>query len=253
MRIATWNVNSIRIRIEQLIALLKCHSIDTIFLQELKCTNENFPYETFEDLGYNCAVFGQKTYNGVAILSTHLIEDVRVGSEIFNGDSQARYIEALINGFNVASVYVPNGQNVLLPAYTYKLKFLEILTTYYLSKIIATDKYVIGGDFNIARSDLDVYDPETWNEKVCCTKLERDAFEKLLRTGLVDRYRETYENDKIYTWWDYRVGNFAQNKGLRLDYILTTDNITVENCHVDAKIRMNSRPSDHAPVIMDIK
>ncbi|MDR2667216.1 MAG: exodeoxyribonuclease III [Holosporales bacterium] len=252
MRIATWNVNSIRVRVDQLATLLQRYHIDTVLLQELKCANEVFPREMLEDLGYNCAVFGQKSYNGVAILSKHLIEDVTFGCDIFRGDSQARYVEALVNGFKVASVYVPNGQDVHFPAYMYKLKFLEILLNH-LSKTIKIEKYIIGGDFNIARSDLDVYDPQAWNGKVCCTERERNAFEELLKIGLVDCQRVISENDRIYTWWDYRSGHFAQNKGLRLDYILTTKDVLVKCGYVDTKTRTNIRPSDHAPVIVDVE
>lgn len=251
MILATWNVNSIRVRIEHLTELLSTRNIDVILLQELKCLTEIFPKEYFEDLGYNCAIFGQKSYNGVAILSKYRIEELKFGNEIFQNDPQARYIEALINGYKIASVYVPNGQNIRLPAYQYKLDFLNILKTY-LKKEIEEGKFIIGGDFNIARSDLDVYDPKSWKGKVCCTDLERLSFEKILKIGFMDYHRDISGDNSIYTWWDYRHFAFVKNCGLRLDYILTTPDIKIRNCEVDLDIREKERPSDHAPVIMDI-
>ena len=252
MRIATWNVNSIRARIEHLSDFLINKNIDVVLLQEIKCMNEVFPREYFEDLGYNCAVFGQKTYNGVAILSKYLIEDVRTGNEIFHNDEQARYIEAFINGYKIASVYVPNGQDVALPAYEYKLRFLERLIEY-IKPELAENKFIIGGDFNIARSDLDVYNPKSWKGKVCCTDRERALFEDLLSIGLVDYHREMSGDQPIYTWWDYRHSGFAKNYGLRLDYILSSLNISVQNCEIDLETRGKEKPSDHAAVIVDLQ
>lgn len=252
MRIATWNVNSIRTRIEHLTELIQSKNIDVILLQELKCMTEAFPKEYFEDLGYNSLVFGQKTYNGVAILSKYRIECVKFGNEIFENDEQSRYIEAFINGVNIASVYVPNGQDISLPAYAYKLNFLEILKNY-LNEKIKDEKFIIGGDFNIARCDIDVYNPKSWKGKVCCTDKERDLFQDILDIGFSDCHRELSENEPIYTWWDYRHRAFSKNNGLRLDYLLSTKNMEIEDCYVEIETRSKERPSDHAPVIMDIK
>ncbi|MDR0942878.1 MAG: exodeoxyribonuclease III [Holosporales bacterium] len=250
MRIATWNVNSIRVRFEQTVEFLRSNEIDIILLQELKCANDIFPYEPFEDIGYNCSVYGQKTYNGVAILSKHLIEDVKLGNKIFTDDSQARYIEAFINGYRLASVYVPNGGGSI-EAFNYKLEFMDKLSSY-LKEAVKQDGFIIGGDFNVARDDLDVYDPEFWKGKVCCTDEERLAFTALLDIGFTDRLREISGDKKIYSWWDYRRNGFSKNRGLRLDYILTTENVNVKNCRVDLKPRSNTRASDHAPVVMEI-
>lgn len=251
MIIATWNVNSVRARIEHLAEFLKSRDVDVILLQEIKCLTEAFPKEYFEDLGYNCAVFGQKSYNGVALLSKYRIEDIKLGSEIFTDDPQARYIEAFINGYKLASVYIPNGQDVKLPAYQYKLEFLDILHDY-LKTELAENKFILGGDFNIARSDLDVYNPKAWKGKVCCTDPERTRFEDLLTLGLVDHHRAISGDNPIYTWWDYRHAGFAKNYGLRLDYMLTTPNVSIQNCFVDLEMRSKERPSDHAPVVMDV-
>lgn len=251
MILATWNVNSIRARINHLTELLLTRNIDVILLQELKCMTEIFPKEYFEDLGYNCAVFGQKSYNGVAILSKYRIEELKFGNEIFQNDPQARYIEAFINGYKIASVYVPNGQDIQLPAYQYKLNFLNILKNH-LKNEIKEGNFIIGGDFNIARSDLDVYNPKSWKGKVCCTDLERDSFKDILDIGFIDYHRDVSGNRSIYTWWDYRHFGFVKNYGLRLDYILTTPEVNIKNCEIDLVIRAKERPSDHAPVIMEI-
>ncbi|MDR1390938.1 MAG: exodeoxyribonuclease III [Holosporales bacterium] len=252
MRIATWNVNSVRVRVSHLAKMLINDEIDVILLQELKCVTQAFPKGYFEDLGYNCVVFGQKTYNGVAILSKYLVEDIRLGSDIFNSNNEARYVEAFIKGYKIASVYVPNGQGVSLPAYTYKLNFLENLINY-LKNEIEYGELIIGGDFNIARSDIDVYNPDAWRGKVCCTNKERELFESLLEIGLSDCYRLIFKSGIAYTWWDYRHLAFAKNYGLRLDYLLTTKNIRVKNCYVNLDVRAQYRPSDHAPVIMDVE
>lgn len=251
MILATWNINSIRARINHLTELLLTRNIDVILLQELKCMTEIFPKEYFEDLGYNCAVFGQKSYNGVAILSKYRIEELKFGNEIFQNDPQARYIEAFINGYKIASVYVPNGQDIQLPAYQYKLNFLNILKNH-LKNEIKEGNFIIGGDFNIARSDLDVYNPKSWKGKVCCTDLERDSFKDILDIGFIDYHRDVSGNRPIYTWWDYRHFGFVKNYGLRLDYILTTPEVNIKNCEIDLVIRAKERPSDHAPVIMEI-
>ncbi len=250
MKIATWNINSIRVRIEQLSNFLEANNIDVIFLQEIKCQTESFPFETFEDQGYNCAVYGQKTYNGVAILSKHLIEDVRLGSEVFCADPQSRYIDAFINGHRMASVYVPNGQSPDTQTYEYKMDFLKILTKH-VQDTLKYESYIIGGDFNIALTDMDVYNPKLWHDKICCTTKERDALQDLLSVGLVDVSRR-FSEDAIYTWWDYRTRGFEKNNGLRLDYILSTESIKFTGSYVDLKTRALERPSDHAPIIAEI-
>jgi len=254
MRIATWNVNSVRARIEHLVSFLYENDIDVVLLQELKCVTEAFPCEYVEDMGYNCLIYGQKSYNGVAILSKYQIECLQMGNEIFENDPQARYVEALINGHIIASVYVPNGQDVEAPAYKYKVKFLKTLANH-IKEAAQGEKFIIGGDFNIARTDADVYNPKAWRGKVCCTERERELFEDLINIGLRDIMREfaNSETEPIYTWWDYRRYAFAKNYGLRLDYVLTTPNVDVQNCFIDTSTRAKERPSDHAPVIVDVK
>jgi exodeoxyribonuclease-3 len=251
MIIATWNINSARVRAEQLLDLLRGkHGIDVILLQEIKCATEAFPYEFFEDAGYNCAVFGQKSNNGVAILSKHRIEDMRLGSAVFPGDASARYVEALVGEYKISSVYVPNGQAPDTPQYAYKLQFLSTLIAE-LSQVSHDEKFVIGGDFNITRDNVDVYNPELWRGRICCTDAERRKLRELLDVGFCDCLRQISGDKVAYTWWDYRSAGFRKNNGLRLDYILATPNIAVKNCYVDLETRALERPSDHAPVIME--
>ena len=249
MRIATWNINSIRVRMEQLLAFLKEQDIDVLLLQEIKCQDKDFPAFVFENSEYNFALFGQKSYNGVAILSKYRIEDVKLGSEIFVEDSQARYIEAFINGYSFASVYVPNGRSPDDPAYQYKIAFLDTLLGYLSNR---PNNFILGGDFNITMDDRDVYDPKLWKGKICCTDLERERLKEFVQLGYIDINREMNPEKIIYTWWDYRRDALQKDRGLRLDYLFTDPKITVKSCFVDKKTRSQERPSDHAPVVLDI-
>ncbi len=251
MRIATWNVNSVRVRVPLILEFLKRCDIDVLLLQELKCMDEQFPRDFFDDMGYSSAVYGQKTYNGVAIVSRYLIEEIKTGVTVFENDLQARYIEGLICGKRVASVYTPNGQDLNLPAYEYKLNFYDQLARYLLQEI-KNDEFIIGGDFNVARTDLDVYNPKAWKNKICCSDPERQRFQNLVDIGLFDMQREMNPESKLYTWWDYRHDGFKKNNGLRLDYILTTSGIKPTSFHIDLESRAMERPSDHAAVIMEI-
>jgi exodeoxyribonuclease-3 len=261
VRIVTWNINSVRARIEQLCNLLKSwngldanRSVDVILLQEIKCMTEAFPTEILEDLGYNCLIFGQKSYNGVAILSKYRIEDAKLGSDVFIDDPNARYVEAFINGYRMISVYVPNGQSPESSQYQYKLNFLNTLQGVLKQYVRSEDNLIIGGDFNITRDEIDVYDTKIWNgERICCTKPERRKLFEILGIGLRDGHREVSGDVPAYTWWDYRSFSFPKNNGLRLDYILTTSNVKIKNCHVDLNTRNLLKPSDHAPVFVDIE
>lgn len=254
MKIASWNVNSIRARLEHLVSWLGEYKIDVALLQETKCINDAFPKEILEDLGYNCAVFGQKSYNGVAILSKYCMDDVVTGETVFPGDQQARYIEALINGTRVASVYVPNGQSPEAPAYQYKMNFIENLKQHIIILQNNYTTFIVGGDFNIAPTDLDVYNPAQWKGKICCTDRERESFRDLLDScNLQDCMRQFFGPQEVfYTWWDYRTHGFLKNNGLRLDHFLSTNNVELSSCYVNKNIRSLIRPSDHAPIEISI-
>lgn len=248
MKIVTWNVNSVRARLPHVESFLKDEQPDVLLLQELKCESRAFPL-FFEDLGYNYAVYGQKSYNGVALLSKYPIEDVQRGIPNFE-DAASRYIEAFTGGVRVASVYVPNGQAVNSVAYGYKLQFLEALYEHSQYLLTFDEKIIIGGDFNVAPTDDDVYDPIAWKNQVLCSPLEREAFRKIIYAGFTDAVAQSIQGPMPYTWWDYRKGAFAKDSGLRIDHLLLSpqavdslSNTTVHKC-----MREKDKASDHAPV-----
>lgn len=249
MRIITWNVNSIRARLVNVEAFLRNVNPDVLLLQELKCEEQVFP-ESLAELGYNVAIYGQKTYNGVAILSKDPIEELQKGIPEFD-DIQARYIEAFTGGIRVASVYVPNGQSVGAPAYQYKLDFLEHLYKHVQKVLGFGEKFVLGGDFNIAPTDADVHDAVAWKDEILCSQAEREVFFKLQNLGLTDALKQASKNSNPpFTWWDYRKGSFAKDDGLRIDHLLLSANAA--DCLKEARVYRSERAlekaSDHAPV-----
>ncbi len=248
MKIVTWNVNSVRARLPHVENFLKDEQPDVLLLQELKCESYAFPL-SLEDLGYNCAVFGQKTYNGVAILSKYPIEDIQRGIPNFE-DPTSRYIEAFTGGVRVASVYVPNGQEVGSVAYAYKLKFFEGLYDHAQYLLTLDEQIVIGGDFNVAPTDDDVYDPIAWKNQVLCTPLEREAFRKIVYAGFTDAVAQSTQGHMPYTWWNYRQGAFAKDGGLRIDHLLLSPQAadSLNNTTVHRYMRGLEKASDHAPV-----
>ncbi len=248
MKIVTWNVNSVRARLPHVELFLKEAQPDVLLLQELKCEAQAFP-ATLSDYGYNCGLFGQKTYNGVAILSKHPIDELQSGLPNFD-DPSARYIEAFTGGVRVASVYVPNGQAVDAKAYGYKLDFLKALYEHTRNLLTFGEQLIIGGDFNIAPSDEDVHDPAVWQDQVLCTALERAAWRKITYLGLTDAIKQSTAGPMPYTWWDYRKGSFAKDDGLRIDHLLLSacaaDHLQTTKVHKN--MRGLERASDHAPV-----
>jgi exodeoxyribonuclease-3 len=221
-----------------------------LLLQELKCVTENFPYIEVEELGYNVAAFGQKTYNGVAILSKHRIEDIKTGLACNDGDEQARYVEAVTGGFRVASVYVPNGQDIDSDKFQYKLRFFEHLRARAAEILEYNEKLVIGGDYNVAPTALDVYDPKSLAGTVCFHPLEQEKFRSLEFLGLTDAFRAANPQTQQFSWWDYRGGAFEHGKGMRIDHLLCSPQASdcLESCTTDAATRSWEKPSDHAPV-----
>jgi exodeoxyribonuclease-3 len=256
MKIASWNINSVRVRIAQLSNFLQSMDIDVCLLQETKCIDEAFPVEHLENIGYNVCTFGQKSYNGVAIVSKYMIEEVITWNDVEGLDpyhqqrAEARYIEALINNYTIASVYVPNGVAPGTPNYSQKLSFLLRLMDH-LAKY-DNNKLIVGGDFNVALTDYDVYDPKGWYERICCTELERIHMRNFIdKLNLVDVVRQKHSNEqKIYTWWSYRTGSYKSNKGLRLDYIFSSQDIAIREAYVADEMMTLERPSDHAPVVV---
>jgi exodeoxyribonuclease-3 len=249
VRIASWNVNSLRVRLEQVLAWLQTAQPDVLGLQETKLVDEKFPRAEFEALGYNVACSGQPTYNGVALLSRHPSQDVITDFEGFP-DPQRRILGATIGPLRILNLYVPNGQSVDSEKYRYKLDWLAALHSHLQHELTAHEQIVIMGDFNIAPADADVHDPVAWEGKVLCSDQERAALARLLELGFEDTYRLFERSEQAFSWWDYRAAAFRRNLGLRIDLVLASKGLaaTCSEAAIDAAPRKSERPSDHAPV-----
>ena len=250
MKIATWNVNSLNVRLPQVIDWLASRQPDVLVLQELKLDQDKFPLAAFELAGFQAAWYGQKTYNGVAILSRSPLENVVCGIPGFD-DEQKRVIAATVNGVRVVCVYCVNGEAVGSEKFAYKERWFAALTDYLRTTLAEYAQVALLGDFNIAPTDLDVYDPEAWREKIHCSSAERQWFQNLLDLGLSDSLRHLYPDSVAYTWWDYRMNMFRRKLGLRIDHILLSAPLLarLQQVHVDTEPRGWERPSDHAPVV----
>lgn len=254
-KVVTWNVNSVKARGERLIAFLHRENPDVVCLQELKCIDEAFPYETIQSLGYHAAVFGQKAYNGVALLSREAPQNIRRGFEDGNADAAARFIGATIRGIHIYSAYIPNGQAVGSEKYAYKLEWFSRLKKYLEKNHTPSDRTLLAGDFNVAPEPRDVHDPALWEGKILFSEPERHALLQVCGTGLADTFRKHHAEGNLYSWWDYRDLGFPKNKGLRIDFILATPPL-MEVCteaRIDRDERKGTLPSDHAPVIASFK
>lgn len=250
MRIATWNVNSLRVRLPHLAEWLAANPVDAIGLQELKLPDEQFPRAEIEALGMHAAHYGQKTYNGVAILARGALADVTTGIP-GDADPQRRVIAATIGGVRLINVYVPNGQEVGSEKYAYKLAWLERLRAWLADEIARYPRLAIVGDFNIAPEDRDVHDPAKWEGSVHVSEPERRALSAITGLGLVDLFRRFEQPPGTWSWWDYRMGAFRRNHGLRIDLVLASAALAARctACTVDRSPRAWERPSDHAPVV----
>ena len=250
MKLAAWNVNSLNVRLAHVIEWLKTHQPDALCLQELKMEDAKFPLSAFDDIGYHAVFNGQKTYNGVAIISRARPEDVSKDIVGYD-DHQKRVIAATIEGVRVISAYIPNGQTVESEKYQYKLHWLAALQCYVRDVIAEYGDVALLGDYNIAPDDRDVHDPKAWEGQVLCTVAERDAFRGLVGLGLVDTFRLFDQPPQTFSWWDYRMNGFKRNLGLRIDHVLLTTNLA-GRCNasiIDVAPRKLERPSDHAPVV----
>lgn len=252
MRIATWNVNSVRARLEHLVKWLEAEQPDIVALQELKVVPEAFPYDALTEIGYHAAVHGQKTYNGVAILAKQPLEDVRIGfDDGGEEDPQARIVRATVGGIRVINVYVVNGKAVGDPKYDYKLRWLDRLRAMLGDQEDPSGDLVLLGDFNIVPEPRDSWDEELWEGNVFCTEDERRRLRSFLEWGLIDTLRLHDQSDGLFTWWDYRGLSYQLRKGLRIDHILASESLAArsESCVVDRVPRKWKKPSDHAPVV----
>lgn len=250
MKLATWNVNSIRQRLPHVLAWLEANEPDVLALQEIKTEAEKFPLAEVEAAGYRCVLDGQKAYNGVALLSREEPVDVVRGMPDYQ-DEQRRVLAASYGDIRVVNVYVPNGQNVGSDKYRYKLDWLDALAGYLGQELSRYPQLAVVGDFNIAPEDRDVHDPELWRDQVLCSGPERDRLKALVGLGLVDVFRLFEQPDKCYSWWDYREMAFRRNRGLRIDLILASRALA-GRCSasvIDIAPRKLEKPSDHAPVV----
>jgi exodeoxyribonuclease III len=262
MKIATWNVNSIRTRQQQVIDWLQINPVEVLCLQETKVIDQDFPRAAFESLGYHLYISGQKSYNGVAIFSQKPMTDVSAGftpiiGETLTGDldAQKRLITGIIGNIRIINLYVPNGSALDSDKYIYKLKWLEILREYLNIIILDNDRELcICGDFNIALEDKDIYDPKGKENHIMSSNQEREALKNVLELGLKDAFRKFTSEGGHYSWWDYRTGGFARNRGWRIDHLYLTPKLYEKtiNCVIDKEPRKQEKPSDHAPVIIEI-
>ena len=252
LKVVTWNVNSIRVRFEQVADWLKHFSPDVLCLQETKSQDENFPLAAFEALGYQALFMGQKTFNGVAILSKQTMLDPVYAFPGFD-DPQKRVLAATLGDVRVVNVYIPNGSEVDSEKYHYKLDWLKHFKSFLTDELKQHEKIVVVGDFNIAPEDRDVHDPEKWQGSVLVSPKERAVFESLIDLGFVDTFRLFDQAADSYSWWDYRAAAFRRNNGLRIDHVLASTALASNclSCSVDKEPRMLERPSDHAPVIAE--
>jgi exodeoxyribonuclease III len=254
LKIATWNVNSLNVRLGHVIEWLKANPVDALCLQELKLEDAKFPTAAFDEIGYNAVFNGQKTYNGVAILSKARPEDVVKDMADF-ADEQKRIIAATIDGVRVVCAYVVNGQSLDSEKYQYKMQWLTGLRSYMQRTIAEYGDVALLGDYNIAPEDRDVHDPKAWEGQVLVSPPEREHFRALIGLGLVDSFRLFDQPEKSFTWWDYRMNGFKRNLGLRIDHILVTKNLAerVASSVIDVEPRKLERPSDHTPVVTSIR
>ncbi len=253
MKLATWNVNSIRARQERALAWLGAARPDALCLQETKVGDADFPVEEFRALGYHVALHGQRTYNGVAIASLEEPRDVVRGLDDGDDDPQARLIAATVGGVRVISAYCPNGQAPGTDKFAYKLRWFERLSAYLTRRHRPDEPLALCGDFNVAPEPIDVHDPQAWEGQTMCTLDERAAWRRLCGFGLVDVYRARHPEPGRYSWWDYRQLAFPFNKGLRIDHVLATEGLA-SRCiaaEIDREARKGKQASDHAPVVVE--
>lgn len=250
MKIATWNVNSIKVRLPHVLAWLEAAQPDVLCLQEIKCATEEFPALELNGLGYHAAVLGQKTYNGVALLSREPAREVVMGLSGDAGDPQARYIEAMFGDVLVASIYLPNGNPVDSDKYGYKLRWMERLRHHAQTLLAREVPAVLAGDYNICPTDDDVYDPVAWREDALCRPESRSRFRSLMHLGFTDSFRAFHVEPHRYSFWDYQAGRWSRDEGLRIDHLLLSPQAAdrLDAADIDSKPRGRDKASDHTPV-----
>ena len=255
MKIATWNVNSIKVRIPHLVKWVTQADPDVVLLQELKTTDEQFPRKAIDELGYNMAVVGQKTYNGVAILSKMPIDVEQTALPGDISDEQARYIEAVIGNIRIASIYLPNGNPVGTNKFSYKLKWMDRLVTHARSLLSLEEAVVLAGDFNVCPTDEDVYDALGFVNDALCQPESRARFRTLCHLGYTDALRALHSEMGLYTYWDYQAGRWNRDEGLRIDHVMLSPQAAdrLVTAEIDRAPRGMEKPSDHTPVWCELQ
>lgn len=259
MKIASWNVNSIKIRRENVLRWLKEQTPDIVCLQEIKCADDAFPTGDFEDFGYNAAVHGQKTFNGVAILSKMPFDEVITGLPGDDGDDQARYIEAVVSvpsgALRIASIYLPNGNPPDTEKFAYKLRWMERLRAHARALLAHEEPFVLAGDYNVIPAPEDVYDPQQWQNDALFRIETRRAFRALVNLGLTEAFRACTDEAHRYTFWDYQGGAWRKDQGLRIDHLLLSPQAAdlLRGCDIDRAPRGWEKPSDHVPIWADLR
>lgn len=252
-KLASWNVNSLKIRLEQVLAWMESSQIDVLALQETKLVDENFPANAFIEKGYHIVFSGQKTYNGVAVISRYPISEVLTDIHDLD-DPQRRILAVTVAGIRLINLYVPNGSELTSDKYQYKLNWLQKVTAFIKHQLSIYPQLAVVGDFNIAPEDRDVHDPAEWQGHVLVSPPEREAFAALLQLGLHDSFRNFEQEEKSFSWWDYRAAGFRRNRGLRIDHVLLNHELNAlckQSC-IDIEPRKAERPSDHAPVWVEL-
>jgi exodeoxyribonuclease-3 len=252
-KIATWNVNSLRVRLPHVLDWLASVKPQVLALQEIKLMDADFPLSAIQESGYHVVFSGQKTYNGMAVLSlaeslTDIIKDI---PDLL--DPQRRLLAVTVGDIRIINLYVPNGESITSQKYQYKLNWLTKLIQFLKQELVKYPKMIVLGDFNIAPAAIDVYDPAAWEGQVLCSEPERQLFDALLHLGLEDCFRKITPNEKCFSWWDYRMNAFKRNMGLRIDHILASHALSLQciQCHIDKTPRGWERPSDHTPVVAE--
>jgi len=253
MKLATWNVNSILARLPHLQKWLQSEQPDIVCLQETKCIDEKFPFAELEELGYCASVLGQRSYNGVAILSREECSDVQRGYADAEEGAHARLLAARVKGIIVVNVYIPNGQSVGSEKFDFKLDWMRRLREFLAARFEPNLPLALCGDFNVAPEDRDVHDPRLWQGRIMCSQPERDALQRIKDWGFTDAFRLHHEEGGFYSWWDYRAGAFRRNMGLRIDHVWISKPLVGRSsaARIDVSTRKWEKPSDHAPLIAE--
>ncbi|CAM4481727.1 MAG: Exodeoxyribonuclease III [Legionella sp.] len=253
LKLASWNVNSLKIRLEQVLAWMDSSQMDILAVQETKLTDENFPESSFTEMGYHVVYSGQKTYNGVAVISRYPITEAVTDIPDLD-DPQRRILAVTVAGIRLINLYVPNGSELTSDKYEYKLNWLQKVTAFIQQQLSTYSQVAVVGDFNIAPEDRDVHDPTEWEGCVLVSPPEREAFAGLLQLGLHDSFRNFEQPEKTFSWWDYRAAGFRRNRGLRIDHVLLNQelNTLCRSSSIDVEPRKAERPSDHAPAWVEL-